>query len=299
MSILLWLLSLLPPAFFGASNLLDKIAVHGDDEDNSPWAIVAMGALFDIVFVLPIGIYCWVTGSMIPLGVFVPLFLNGITFTFAGWLFYHSIKVEEASRVVPIFQVIPAFGFVLGFYGLEEKLGVETIFAIFLLMIGGFTLSLKKGKINRNILAMMLVSSLLYAVNDFVLAEYGRRAKDAIWAVILADLLGKMFFGMIGLLNRKDRNSFVLGFKTKFKLVALSSIVYSVGDLMFDVAKLFVPIAIVQALCCTQPLFVLFGAVVLTIFYKKFPKEEIDGASLWRKSVGIVFMVVGGILLSI
>jgi drug/metabolite transporter (DMT)-like permease len=310
MSLWLFLLALVPPIFYAISNLFDKVVSHGDYEDNDSLAIVAMGSVFDLFLAIPIGVVCVLTTGILFPGAdtFWPLFLNGSIFILASWLFLQSIKVEDSSKVTAIFQVIPAFGIFFGFYGLNENLGWVLILGIVFLMIGGFVLSFSKGKISIKVLVMMLFACSLYAVNDFVIAKYGREVIVASGNVasvtealpaIMADLAGKVFFGMIPLISRKVRKSFTLGFKTKFKLVAASSVTYTFGDVSFDIAKILAPLAVVQALCCFQPLFVLVGAIGLSIFCKGFPKEDISTWSLVQKLFGISLMVVGGILLSI
>lgn len=310
MSWWMWLVALLPPMLYAGSNLIDKVVLHGDDDDNNSWAVIALSSLFTLALIIPISIYCWVGGIslLVDGGAFWPLFLNGSIFTFAAWLFCEAAKTEEISKVTAIFQTVPAFGLLLGFYGLNERLGWLIILAIVLLMVGGYILSVTKGKMNKKILVLMLLSSALYAVNDFVVAKYGREVIQASGNVasvnealpaILADLLGKMFFGILPLVGRKEWKSFKLGFKTKFRLIAVSSITYDLGDASYDVAKILAPLAVVQAVCCTQPLFVLFGAMILTVFCKRFPKEEMTAGSVWQKVFGVSVMVVGGILLSI
>lgn len=310
MSLWIWFVALVPPVMFAVSNLIDKSVMHGEEGEESPWAVVALGAFFDLIFLVPIGLYCLVTSNLPSADIFWPLFFNGISVTFAGWLFYRSIQTEETSRVVAIFQTVPVFGIFLGFYGLEEKLGWEILVAIIFLVLGGFTLSISKGKLSKKILVMMLLSSALYAVNDFILARYGREifggemgnffsSIGQAMPAILADLAGKVFFGIIVLVGRRECVSFRNSFRAKFGAVGISSVVYTAGDVTFDLAKLFAPIALVQALGCTQPLFVLLGAIGLTLFCKNFPKEEVDGKSLWQKVFGIGLMVVGGILLAI
>lgn len=310
MSLWLFLLALVPPMFYAISNLVDKVVSHGDNEDNNSLAIIVMGTLFDLIVAVPIGVVCFLlTGTLLPgADTFWPLFMNGSIFILASWLFMQSIKVEDSSKVAAIFQTIPAFGIFMGFYGLNENLHWLVILGIIFLMVGGFVLSFTKGRMSLRVLAMMFVACMCYAVNDFVIAKYGREVmlasgdvaslKEALPA-IMADLLGKTFFGMIPLLSRRVRASFSLGFKTKFKLVAASSVTYTMGDVSFDIAKILAPLAIVQALCCLQPLFVLIGATGLTIFCKGFPKEDIGTGSLVSKFLGISLMVVGGILLSI
>ena len=313
MSLLLWLAVLVQPILFAVSNILDKRMVHGEEDDSNSLSLIAIGSLFILPLVIILGLFCTMTGRIPGAEVFVPLFFNGMSFTLYVWLFYQALKKEEASRVVPWFQIIPAFGFVGGILMLNEDMSWYAILAIILLMAGGFVLSVVKGKVNWKVIAMMVLASALCAWNDLVLAKYGREllvspgssltnilesTKD-IAPALFADLLGKLFFGTIFLVCRTERRGFVLGVKTKFKLVFSSNVAFTLGSFVFDCAKIFAPVAIVQALCCTQPLFVLIGAVVLTIFHKSFLAEEISGKTLVQKIVGVGLMVVGGILLSI
>jgi drug/metabolite transporter (DMT)-like permease len=339
MSPWLWTVALVPPLLYGVSNLISKVVAHGDDEDNNSWAILALGAIFDLVIFVPIGLYCYLSlGYLWPSAdTFWPLFMNGATFTLAGWLFLQSVKTEDTSNVSALFQTIPAFGIFFGLYGLDEVLSWSVILGIIFLIIGGYCLSFIKGKLPKNVLVMMLLCCVLYAVNDFVIAKYGREVvvaggglasvKEALPA-IMSDLLGKMFFGLIPLVSYKSRTSFKLAIRSKFKLVAAESVTYTLGDVSFDVAKILAPLAVVQALCCAQPLFILAGVILFSVVIrrrllnKKRQMKRLGKVNNWEyrmvktflnfchklrekfdnwfwKMFGIGLMVVGGILLSI
>lgn len=338
MSLILWIMSVLPARFYALSNTLDKAIVHHDgeveEEDaGNPLGIIALGSIFDLVIFIPIGIYCWMSGNIPTADTFWPLFMNGATFTLGAWFFLECIRTEEASGATAIWQCVPVIGLVLAYYGLGESVGWLQILGIFLVVVGGFALVFSKKGINKRVLWMMLASSVMYAINDFVIAKYGREvieagtafnlesAKTALPA-IFADLFGKMFFGMIALVGRRERNCFRLATQEKLGMTASTCIVYAVGDMFYDIAKIFAPLALVQALCSTQPLFVFLD--VITIIYvsrlilkrhmtkkvdskivrswimilHKFPKD-IGEMSVAQKVFGIIMVVAGGILLSI
>ena len=62
--------------------------------------------------------------------------------------------------------------------------------------------------------------------------------------------------------------------------------------------KLFAPVAIVQGIACTQPMFTILGAALLTKFFPKLLSEE-QGNAFWRKFGGITLIVIGGIVIAV
>ena len=318
MNLWIWVIALFPAVMFALSNLIDKKIVHGETDGSNPWAITALSAMIDIVVIIPLTIYCLATGNWLGLDDFWPLFFNGIPFTLGGILFLYCIKRDDASSATAIFQIIPVLGIFMGMFGLHEKLNTQTIVAILFIVLGGYILSITKNGLNRRLIVLMLLSSVCYAGNDFIIAKFGREVYESsvgtgngfisslqkALPAIFADLLGKIFFGMIALVGRDERRQFALSLKCKLKLVVLSSIVYDLGDTSYDLAKIFAPLAVVQALLSTQPLFVLAGEILLVIVGVKLTVSHNENNSsaftnLDQKIAGIIQIVIGGILLAI
>lgn len=312
MSLLKLFLAIFSSFLYAGANLVDKKIIHGEEEDESPLAVIAVGVMFDLVFLVPIAIFCFWTGNLPSADIFWPLFFNGITYTLGSWFFFFCIKTEDVSRSTAIWQVVPIFGLFLGAYGLNEILNPMVIGGIIALVIGGFLISLNKGgKFNQKLIVLMLLSSVMYGFNDFVIAKYGRELVSDTGIVnsasvaesmpaIMADLLGKFFFGIVALVSARVRFKSASLLKHKSGLMLLSILLYTSGDILADLSKIFIPLATVQAILCLQPLFVLLGATVLIKYWKGFPEEKEDEkVPLWLKMLGIGLMVVGGILLSI
>jgi hypothetical protein len=163
------------------------------------------------------------------------------------------------------------------------------------LVVGGTALSIKEGVVRGKMAAYMILSSGLIALSDVVFAEYGRG--HAFSEAIFADWCGKGFFGLLALALPKVQRGFVVGIKSKMGLMIGSEVSYGMGDAMLDIAKLVMPVAIAQAAFCTQPLFVFIGVLLLS---SRFPslKEDTHKKESLKKFAGIMFMVIGGILLS-
>ena len=277
------------------ANLLDRGLVHGAAEDSDPLSLLAIGGALNIAMAFPLSI--WVMSRYgLNLQVFLPLFLNGIVYCAAIWLYLVCLKTEDTSRVVPFFQIIPIFGIGFAFFRLNELPVPADLVGIACLVLGGLALSIKNGIVHGKLALFMVISAALVSLNDVIFAEYGRG--HAFSEAILADWVGKGFFGLMALVFSKVRRGFVTGLKSKMGLMVGSEVSYAMGDAMLDIAKLVMPVAIAQAAFCTQPLFVFIGIVLLS---SKFPslKEDFQKNEMRNKLMGTVLMVAGGIVLSI
>lgn len=284
----------MPPLMFASVNIVDKFLVHGSEEDSKPGALLAITGLFNLIAASLVGAWMIHIGQSIKLSLLVPLMLNGIVYVSAMWIYLHVLREEDASRVIPWFQTIPVFGVVGAFIVLQELPRWYELGAIGLLVIGGFILSVKNGVAKRRVAVLMVVASGLVAANDVIFAEFGRQADGA--PAIFADMLGKSVFGLIFLVHGPSCRGFKMGLRTKFGVQSGSELVNIGADMFLDLAKLYMPIALVQAACATQPLFVLVGATIIAKFSSKF-SNELEGNQL-IKVAGVILMVVGGAILA-
>jgi drug/metabolite transporter (DMT)-like permease len=291
-----FLLILLSPMLWASATLTDKMLVSGDGADSKPGALMAISGFFNLVFglliLLPILAFNGQIGDIVGMRteILFPLLFNGITQTVAMILFLKALTIEEVSRVDPWFQTIPVFGIMLAFVFIGESLAWYQVAAIAILAVGGWTI-MSKGVAGRKVVGLMVTAAFLLAVNDVVFAKFGRELDTM--PAIFCDVTGKAFFGLILLVGPKTRQGFVIGLRTKFKLQTISEVLFIAADFFFDRAKLFAPVAIVQGVACTQPMFTIIGAALLTRFFPKLLAEE-QGVAFWKKLGGISLIVIGG-----
>lgn len=289
-----YLFLLLPPLLYAVTNLIDKKLTVGESDDSLPSSLMLIGGLFNLLISIPILFFLLFQGSFeFSWG----LFLNGSLFTLAIWSYLKVLKDSDTDRVIIWYQTIPIFGLIGGIIFLGEHLNFIIISSILLIMFGSIVMSLEEGKVNKKMISMMLMSSLLIASNDVIFAFYGREIGVA--SAIFSDLIGKTFWSLIFLFNSNAFQGFVIGLKTKFLLQSFNEIIYIIADAMFDVAKIFAPVAIVQALVSTQPIFVFLGALILAIFYPKILGEVFEKKYLKTKIVGLILVTVGSIILAL
>jgi drug/metabolite transporter (DMT)-like permease len=254
--------------------------------------LLVIGGVFNSLLAVPFLVYLlWRGGDIFNL----PLIINGILFTLACWLYFHALKIGETVSVAPWYQTIPVFGLVGSFIFLNEIPTVFQIAGIFLVMLGGFAItSSKKMVINKKIIFLMLLSSLLLTINDVTFAYFGREI--SLSSALFSDILGKAVWGIPFLLMGHIRQSFVLAIKNKLSVQSINEIIFIIGDAIFDIAKIYLPVALVQATANTQPLFVLLLSLILYKIAPKYLQEEKESLHKLRV-VGIFAVVLGGVLL--
>lgn len=291
---MLYLIVLIPPILFAISNILDKRLTVGEDADSSPASLMLIGGFFNFVLaLLALGFLIFQDSFFFSWS----LFFNGLIFSIAIWLYLVGLKKDDTDRVIVWFQTIPIFGLIGGFVFLQEKLEIFSIIAIFLVVFGSMIMSIRKGAMNKKLVLIMLLSSLLIAANDLIFASFGRGLNPM--SAIYSDLMGKAFWCLIFVFAPGAIAGFLVGLKTKLGLQAFNEIIFALADASVDVAKLFAPVAIVQSLAATQPVFVFLIALVLGIFYPNFLQEVFEKTNLKNKIVGLILVTVGSIILAI
>jgi drug/metabolite transporter (DMT)-like permease len=287
------LVALLPPLLFATTNLIDAKLMR--DYEAGP--LMAISGFFNLFVAILLWGYIQIQGITFSLNDIFPLVLNGIFYIVGSWIYLNVLKTEESSRVVPFFQTIPIYGLIGAYLIIGERLEPIEILGIFILVLGGLLLSIKDGVVRKKMALMMILSSGFIALNDVIFAQFGR--ESAVVVVLFADIAGKALFGLSILFNKQHRQGFVAGLRNKFFLQSTNELLFITGDLIFDWAKVIAPVAIVQAMASTQPLFLLILAMIATRFFPSIHKEDFSGFLKWQKILGVLVVVVGGILLSV
>lgn len=305
MSITVLLITIFATLLFAMCNIVDDWLVNLKDkegkkseDEGSPMSLLAIGGLFFLGSAVVLGALTWFRGIAVHVDQnFMFLVASGFTFTVAMGCYLYALKCEEVCRAASFFQFIPVFGLFGGYYFLNESLTPIQIGAIVLLAFGGIILSVSNGVFNRKMVLLMLVSSFMFNVNDVTFANYGRNIETL--PALLADSIGKAAFGLIILLKREYRNEFMSGLRMRFAVQTSNEVAFTSADMMFDWAKILAPVALVQGMCATQPLFLLILSALFTKYVPSFHSENFVGVAKWQKVIGVLLMVVGGVIVSV
>ena len=131
-----FLIALIAPVLWSIVNHIDKYMLSKYLKDRGVGALLIFSALASVI-ILPFILFFYydqlfdVSVSDLAILVFVG-FLSVLAFYF----YLKGMDEEEASIVIPLFQLIPVFGYFMGYYILGESLNTAQIFSS-LLIIGG------------------------------------------------------------------------------------------------------------------------------------------------------------------
>ncbi len=223
----------------------------------------------------------------------------GLVYTCTLLLYLKAMQLEEASRVIAFFSLIPIFVAILAYFLLGESFGPEKYVGIILVTIGAAMISVRKG-IGKKLtiskaLYLMLLFVMLYAVYTIAL-KYSTGYTGFI--SIFAGMQFGLFLGGIALLFVYKIELKKINMKTT-ALVLTSQFTGVTGLLSFIYAVSIGPISLVSAIENTQPVFLLLFTTLLTIFKPHIIKEDISKGPLFLKALAIIIMVIGAYLVSI
>lgn len=301
-----FLVALVTPISAAFINHFDKYLISRFTKDSSIGSLILFSSLFAVV-VPPILLFFdpSILSSVTALRA-VALMINGGLIMLAILFYFYALESHEASYIAPMFEFIPVFSLILGYYALGEKLISSQIWAIALIILGSIILSLelqgKKTKIKPKLILLMIASSFLYAINaiifKFIAVDQGF-SSSLFW-----DMSGKFLFGVIIFLFVKQYRKDFLGLIKSHHyyvigLNVIGEIISLIGMIALVYAVLLAPVALVQTVGSLQTVFVFILGVIFTLLFPRFSKESMLAKHLTQKIVGIAVITAGVYLLEI
>lgn len=298
-------IALIAPFLWSIINHVDKFMLSKYLKDRGVGALLIFSALASVL-ILPFILYFY-HGQLfnIPGKDIWTLIFVGFLGVGAFYFYLMGMEAEEASIVIPLFQVEPVFGYFLGYMILGESLNTSQIFSSLLVIIGMVILATEidienNMKFKGKVLGLVVTSSFLFALNYTLFKKVA--VTESFWSAIFWQYVSLTIFGILILIFvKKFRNDFLEMFKNNSgKLIPLnivSEVLYIIGNLTNHFATLLVPIAVVMVVTSYQPLFVFLGGILLTIFFPHIITERISNKHLLHKIISIVIIIIGSYFL--
>jgi len=303
---MLWILiAAAAPLLYAIANHTDKYLIERYFKGGEVGSFIIFSSVFSI-FVIPF--IAFFNPDVLSFGLWNSLILlgNGCLIVFSLILYFYALGEDEASVVIPFYQTIPIFSYVLAFFVLHEKLNYLQIIASLAVICGAFILSfrLEDGvyKFRKKVVIYMLGASFFYAVNGVI---FKMVAIDAgFWASTFWEQSGKVILGiLIFTLIKTYRQQFIQVLKmNKLSILSLNLMNESVtlsADLLLAFASLLAPIALVMTMNSFQPFFVLLIGIILAIVAPEYFKESLSKKHLIQKILAITLIIVGSIIIGI
>ncbi|MFA6515044.1 MAG: EamA family transporter [Candidatus Paceibacterota bacterium] len=300
-------IALLAPVFWSISTHFDKYILSRYSKRGGMESVFLFSTFFSLIFALFIfsikynEIISYSEYQNILLFV-IPGILNAL-----GLYFYlKSLKNEESSIVVALFQVSPVFAYFLSYLILGEILTKIQIFASIIILLGATILSFnieekRKILVKWEMVRYILLAALFFALNDVIFKEFtishGSFITSLFYQHIGIFIVGLLFF----LFKKHYKEDFILLLKNnKIKIFVLNGateLSYVLGNLISNFVMLSVPVALVLIVNTYQTVFTFTIGLLLTLFLPHIVTEKISKRHLIQKILAITIIIIGSYFL--
>lgn len=299
-----FLYALIPPALWAAVNHIDKYLLTRYFKTGGPGALLIFSALIGafllpvIAVIEPAVIHSFGTSSLL-------IALSGILFVLANLPYFYALQTDEVTIAVSLFQLIPLFSYVLGLLFLGESLTVPQCAGGVMILTGALVMTMHRGDMKRimlrkSLLALMSLSSFLYALN-FILFKYFT-FEASFWVVSFWEYAGFTVFAIVLLVFvRRYRDEFFLVLRINGRqALALNSLnegINIAAKISFNVASLLAPVTLTWLVNGLQPFFVFVYGILLTFFFPAISREDLSRRVVFQKLFAMCIMLSGTLLL--
>lgn len=301
-----WIIfSLLPPLLWAITNHTDKFMLTRYLKDKGGASLMILTS-FSAGLILPfIAIFGHQLIPMPLLHILILLFAGSIiVINYICYIF--AMAGEEASIVIPLYQSIPVFSYILGYVFLGEKLNAVQILAGLIIIFGSILITIdlnaSKFKIKQKPLWLMFSASFLAALTGLLFKYVA--LKESYWGSQFWLYLGMVLGALIVLALVKTWRQELVEILSKDRAAIIGLNIFNetlnVGaGLIYSYATLIAPLALVAVLSNGfQPVFVLIIAIILSLLIPKLGKEELSRKQLAQKIISIIIIFVGTYLLN-
>lgn len=290
-----WLIfSLLASALFAMSSLTDKLFIDRVLQNTSAITIVILSALAGLPFLF----------FLIVFSEQLPDFRTVIFGFLASWLilagtnfYFSALRHAEAAVIMSIFQLILPFNYLFGLLFFDEKLTITQIIGAVIVMGGSVAVTIEEQEkgwgIKKNAVLLMVLASLLYSISDVVFKFGGQQSEFLPLAIAeyTGTAIGGLIIYFLSSKVHKELNEIFKSNRTKIlSITQLNEAFYLTASFLFRYALLIGPIALVQSIVGTSPIFVLIIAWVLGIILPRY--KQIYSSSAKGNIIKIAAMLV-------
>ena len=285
--ILALIFAILSPIIYAAMNVIDKYVLAHKVKVTLSWAAVAgvVSLLFGVILAL------FLKWDGITLKALLFPASAGTLIGFSFFLYYLTMKEEDASHVTGLIYTYPVLVAILSFVFLGEVISVVSYIGMALTLLGVIMLSvrIKKIKVKASIW-MIALMILIVALNEFFI-----KVATTNISALNGTAVNMIFMGIVAssiLFNGKIRKGFAYELKNvRFSFLGVTMSL--LGLLTLYLAMTALPATIVSSVAAIQPLIVLFFE---RIAHKKLGKITRD-TEILPKLIPICLIVIGVILL--
>ncbi|MCX7919161.1 MAG: EamA family transporter [bacterium] len=226
-------------------------------------------------------------------------FICGILFILNVYFYFEAVKIEDISRIVPLYYLSPIYILVIAWFFLGERFSASKYIGILLIVSMAIVISMKDFKSFRMSRAFwyMILASVAVSIVQ-VITKYLLNSNE-FWPVFAYIRLGA-FVALIPVYWTKYpelKRQYQTAGKKPFGIIVVNETVTLFSLILYTAAIAVGFVTLVNALSATQPLFVLMFSVLLSLWYPQILKEELSKSGILIKLVAIILMFIGIMLI--
>lgn len=297
-------LALIGPFAWSVASFMDKYLLQRYFNNQGSGALMIFTGLYGLV---PAAIIALFNRELGGIGFPTALIVigNGVIYTLGFLPYLYALQSSEASRVTPMFQLMPVMLYVLARIFLHETLSGTQILAGGLIMSGAVLFSLKhaeqRTRVHLTTVGLMLLASLMIATNAVVFKAIALDA--SFWVTAFWQYLGGAVGAGLLLGVPKFRRDFFAAFQSNARKILTLNIANDslniTGGLFFSFATLLAPIALVSTVNGLQPFILVAMGLIITRFWPRLGRETVDRRTVAVKLAACVLMFMGVYLLQV
>lgn len=299
-----FLIALVGPLMYALTNHIDKILLEKYFKEGGAGTLILFSSLASVL-ALPLLFFMDTSVFSIEATSVIWLTVVGILNVLVLWCFFLALKNEEASVTVVFYQLVPVFGYVLGFFILGEVLSTMQLLAMAIVILGTTIVSFEidaenRFRLRKDTIVPMLGAAFFWAVETVIFKAVA--LEEQLWRTLFWEHLMLAIIGLcIFVLMPSYRHHFLAAIRANSRgilgLNVINEVLFMVGNVAFSYAALLVPIALVLITESYQPLFVFAIGIFLTVFFPRIAVEKIHARHLAQKSLAIALTGIGTYLL--
>lgn len=298
------ILTLTGPFLYATTNHIDKILLERYFKNGGVATLILFSSLLSAL-ALPIFYVIDPTILQVSITNIFALAIVGILNVALLWFYFLALKDEEASITVVFYQLVPVFGYVLGYFILNETLSQLQLIAMAIVILGTTIISFEidvenNFKLRKQTVIYMLLASFFWGLSSVIfkfVALEENVLRSLFWEHLVLMFVGVLVFVCIQSYRNHFLDALKKNTKTVISLNFANEILYMLGTVVFSFAYLHAPVSIVLLANSFQPIFVFIIGIFLTVFYPNITVEKVHSKHLWQKLIAISITALGVYLL--
>lgn len=298
------LIAMLAPALWAVGNHIDKYLVDRRMQNAGVGAALVFSALVGV----PMAFVFWLlqpgVTAIQPIHASLLTF-NGALYVVSLWPYLQALQRDDASVVVPLFQLTVVFSYGLGMVFLDEQLTLLEAGASALIIAGSLVLTVhwRAGmRLKQDVLLLMVAAAFMNALNWFLFK----------FVAIQENFLVGSFWEYAGfsiaaaglLLIPACRVEFLRVLRANSQrvvsLAGLNEILALGAKIATNIASLALPLAVISTVHSLQSPFVLiFGLILSAVTPRHYKQDNVSAHNFLQRLTAIVLIVIGTLGLSL